>query len=227
MSAGSGTAPCRIVVLLSGEGSNLQAILDAVDSGQLPVQVVAVISNRPESTGLKRARRAGRRAIAIDHRDFEQREDFDRQLLSLVAAERPQLVVLAGFLRILTAVFVEPFSGRLINLHPSLLPKHPGLHSHQRALDAGDDEHGCTVHFVDEMLDGGPRIVQAAVPIHPRDTADTLAKRVRRQEHQILPLAIRWYAEGRLRMTQRHGVSLDGKLLPATGCRYVEGTIPP
>ncbi len=222
-------APCRVVVLLSGEGSNLQAILDAVETGQLPIQVNAVISNRPESKGLERARRAGLRDIALDHQDFERREDFDSQLKAIVEAESPQLVVLAGFLRILTPVFVDHFAGRLINLHPSLLPKYPGLHPHQQALDAGDSNHGCTVHFVDEVLDGGPRIIQASVPILPADNADTLATRVRNQEHLILPLAIRWYAEGRLKMArQQHRVLLDGEMLPSTGFCYKEGgTSPP
>ncbi len=223
MSAARKATPCRVVVLLSGEGSNLQAILDGAAAGQLPVQVTAVISNRPAAGGLERARRAGVRAIAIDHRAFDQRHEFDRQLRDIVTAEAPQLVVLAGFLRILSDVFVTPFSGQLINLHPSLLPKYPGLHSHQQALDASDAEHGCTVHFVDEVLDGGPRIVQAAIPIEAGDDAATLAERVRCQEHLILPLAIRWFAEGQLRVTDDHSVLLDGERLPSTGYRYVEG----
>ena len=206
----------RIAVLLSGSGSNLQAILDAQASGQLRGEVVVVVSNKADAYGLQRAVQAGVDTHAIDHRDFGSREQFDAALITLLDGYQPDLVVLAGFMRILTDGFVQHYHGRLLNIHPSLLPKYPGLHTHQRALESGDAEAGATVHFVTEELDGGPLIIQARVPVQPGDTPATLATRVLAQEHRIYPQAIRWFCEGRLRLSG-HQALLDGHPLPPQG----------
>ncbi|MBW5414352.1 phosphoribosylglycinamide formyltransferase [Pseudomonas sp. MAG002Y] len=209
-------AHCNVVVLISGAGSNLQALIDASTSPEAPIQIRAVVSNRADAYGLERARQAGIEAQVLDHTQFADREAFDAALVELVDRFEPDLLVLAGFMRILTERFVTHYRGRLLNIHPSLLPRYTGLRTHQRALDAGDLEHGCSVHFVTEELDGGPVVVQAVVPIHPGDTAETLAQRVHGQEHVIYPLAISWFAQGRLRLTER-GAELDAQPLPATG----------
>ena len=198
-----------LVVLISGSGSNLQAIIDAASNG-LPVDIRAVISNRPGVYGLQRAEQAGITTRVLDHKDFTAREDYDAALLSLIDNYQPELVVLAGFMRILTPDFVRHYAGRLFNIHPSLLPKFRGLHTHQRALDAGEKTHGASVHFVTEELDGGPLIVQARVAVLPDDDAERLAARVLEREHQIYPLAIDWFATGRLALSQQGTVSLDG-----------------
>lgn len=182
-----------LVVLISGRGSNLQAILDA------GIAVRAVISNRPEARGLLLAERHGVSTRVVPHRDFTSREAFDAALAEEIERHAPRLVALAGFMRILTPGFVARFAGRLVNVHPSLLPAFPGLDTHQRALAAGVKLHGCTVHFVTAALDHGPIIVQAAVPVRAGDTADSLAARVLEQEHAVYPQAIRWFLEGRLR----------------------------
>jgi phosphoribosylglycinamide formyltransferase-1 len=187
-----------IVVLISGTGSNLQAIIDARARGELPVEICAVVSNNPRAPGLERARRAGIPAIAIDHAQYAAREQFDAALQTEIDSFAPRLVVLAGFMRILTPAFVAHYAGRLLNVHPSLLPKYRGLNTHQRALDAGDTEHGASIHYVTTELDGGPVVLQARVPVLPGDTAQTLRARVQEQEHRIYPLAIRWIAENRL-----------------------------
>lgn len=207
---------CDVVVLLSGTGSNLQALIDSTRTGSSPVRIAAVISNRADAYGLQRARDAGIETRALDHKAFEGREAFDSALIELIDAFAPKLVVLAGFMRILSADFVRHYTGRLLNIHPSLLPKYKGLHTHQRALEAGDTEHGCSVHFVTEELDGGPLVVQAVVPVESADSAQTLAHRVHTQEHRIYPLAVRWFAEGRLILGD-HGALLDGQLLAASG----------
>ncbi|MBV2082835.1 MULTISPECIES: phosphoribosylglycinamide formyltransferase [Pseudomonas] len=207
---------CDVVVLLSGTGSNLQALIDSTRTGDSPVRIAAVISNRSDAYGLQRARDAGIDTRALDHKAFEGREAFDSALIELIDAFRPKLVVLAGFMRILSADFVRHYEGRLLNIHPSLLPKYKGMHTHQRALDAGDREHGCSVHFVTEELDGGPLVVQAVVPVESGDSAQTLAQRVHTQEHRIYPLAVRWFAEGRLILGDQ-GALLDGQLLAASG----------
>lgn len=186
----------RVVVLVSGRGSNLRALLAA----QLPVQLCAVISNDPAAPALDAARDAGVPAEAIDHHAFTQRADFDAALLARVEAHQPDLVVLAGFMRVLGADFVRRLEGRLINIHPSLLPAFPGLHTHRRALAGGVRLHGCTVHFVTAELDAGPIIVQAAVPVRPDDDEAALAARVLAQEHRILPQAVRWLASGAARL---------------------------
>lgn len=180
------------------------------------MRIAAVISNRSDAYGLQRARDAGIDTRSLDHKAFDGREAFDRALVELIDAFNPKLVVLAGFMRILSADFVRHYEGRLLNIHPSLLPKYKGMHTHQRALDAGDSEHGCSVHFVTEELDGGPLVVQAVVPVESGDSAQTLAQRVHTQEHRIYPLAVRWFAEGRLILGDQ-GALLDGQLLAASG----------
>ncbi|MBA4243464.1 phosphoribosylglycinamide formyltransferase [Ectopseudomonas hydrolytica] len=208
--------PCNVVVLISGSGSNLQALIDSAAQGDNPARIAAVISNRADAYGLVRAQNAGIATEVLDHKQFDGREAFDAAMMQAIDAHQPDLVVLAGFMRILTPGFVQHYSGRLLNIHPSLLPRYKGLHTHQRALDAGDAEHGCSVHFVTEELDGGPLVVQAVLPVAPDDTADSLARRVHQQEHQIYPLAVRWFAEGRLRLGAQ-GAMLDGEPLPASG----------
>ena len=189
-----------IVILISGRGSNMEALITARDAGQLPVDIVAVISNRPDAAGLETAERAGITAHYIDHKAFAGREAFDAALAECIDSFAPDLVVLAGFMRILSDGFVRRYEGRLMNIHPSLLPSFPGLHTHRRALDEGVRIHGCTVHFVTPTLDHGPVIIQAAVPVLDRDDEATLAGRVLRQEHRIYPQAVRWFAEDRLRL---------------------------
>ncbi|MDN5514258.1 MAG: phosphoribosylglycinamide formyltransferase [Pseudomonas sp.] len=208
--------PCNVVVLISGSGSNLQALIDSVAHDGNPARIAAVICNRAGAYGLERAEQAGITTGLLDHKQFDGREAFDAALIQTIDAHQPDLVVLAGFMRILTPGFVQHYAGRLLNIHPSLLPKHKGLHTHQRALEAGDTEHGCSVHFVTEELDGGPLVVQAVLPIKADDTAEGLARRVHQQEHQIYPLAVRWFAEGRLRLGAQ-GAMLDGQPLPASG----------
>ena len=209
-------ATCDVVVLLSGTGSNLQALIDSTRTGESPARIAAVISNRSDAYGLQRAKDAGIATRTLDHKAFEGREAFDSALIELIDTFNPKLVVLAGFMRILSADFVRHYAGRLLNIHPSLLPKYKGMHTHQRALDAGDSEHGCSVHFVTEELDGGPLVVQAVVPVESDDSAQTLAQRVHTQEHRIYPLAVRWFAEGRLILGEQ-GALLDGQLLAASG----------
>ncbi len=205
--------PLSLVVLVSGRGSNLQAVLDRCADGSLDATVRAVISNRPEAPALERARRAGLVAEVVDHRAFADRSAFDVALAARVATHRPGLVVLAGFMRVLTAAFVDGFAGRLINIHPSLLPRHPGLDTHRRALEAGDREHGVSVHFVTAELDAGPVIAQARVPVLPDDDPDRLAARVLEAEHELLPRVIGWFAAGRV--TLEDGTALlDGEPAP-------------
>ena len=199
-----------VVVLISGRGSNLQAIIEDAGDPDCPFALAAVISNRPGAAGLARARRANIATQVVDHKSHPSRESFDAALAETVDAYRPGLVVLAGFMRILTSDFVNRYHGRLINIHPSLLPEFPGLDTHQRAITSGAREHGASAHFVTAALDSGPLIVQARVPILPGDDDDTLAARVLEQEHRILPRAIRWFAEGRLNI-EGERVMLDGK----------------
>jgi phosphoribosylglycinamide formyltransferase 1 len=203
---------CNVVVLISGSGSNLQALI----ADNQPTRICAVISNRADAYGLERAQAAGIATRVLDHKAFDGRDAFDAALIEAIDAFAPQLVVLAGFMRILTPGFVRHYAGRLLNIHPSLLPKYKGLHTHQRALEAGDREHGCSVHFVTEELDGGPLVVQAVIPVQADDSAASLAQRVHEQEHLIYPLAVRWFAEGRLHLGE-HGAMLDGQPLPSTG----------
>lgn len=206
----------RVVVLISGSGSNLQALIDGVADNSLPIDLVAVISNRPEVMGLERAAKANISAEVLDHKAFADRESFDQALMARIDSYQPDLIVLAGFMRILTPEFTQHYLGRMFNIHPSLLPKYQGLHTHQRAIDAGEQRHGVTVHFVTAELDGGPAIVQASVPVLANDDASSLAKRVQRQEHVIYPLAVKWFAQGDLHMIDGKSV-LKGEPLPASG----------
>jgi len=215
-----------VVILVSGSGSNLQAIINATEENELPVDIRVVISNRPDAKGLQRANRAGLRTEVIDHTQFDSREAFDEALKHCIDNFEPRLVVLAGFMRLLTDDFVNHHAGRMVNIHPSLLPAFKGLNTHARALAAFRDgavkEHGASVHFVTTELDGGPVIIQARVPIKPDDTPETLAVRVLKREHQIYPMAIRWFAEGRLRL-QGNRVWLDEKALDQPVIPDVDG----
>jgi phosphoribosylglycinamide formyltransferase-1 len=188
----------NIVILISGRGSNMEALIAARDAGNLPVNIAAVISNRPDAAGLETAAKAGIATHYIDHKAFAGREAFDAALIECIDGFAPDLVILAGFMRILSEGFVRHYEGRLMNIHPSLLPSFPGLHTHQRALEEGVRIHGCTVHFVTPTLDHGPVIIQAAVPVLDNDDEASLAIRVLRQEHRVYPQAVRWFAEGKL-----------------------------
>lgn len=205
---------CHIVVLISGSGSNLQALIDASTTANFKIS--AVISNNQEAYGLQRAEKNNIPVQVIDHRCFETREDFDLILRKTIEEINPNLIVLAGFMRILGSNFVNHFSGRILNIHPSLLPKYPGINTHQRALDGEEQEHGVTVHFVTEALDGGPIIAQMKVPVLEEDTPDILAARVLNREHIIYPKTVAWFSAGRLRMEGTRAI-LDGEPLPPTG----------
>lgn len=208
--------PARIVILLSGSGSNLQSFIDASQTGALNANISAVICNRPGAFGLERAQQAKIPSQLIDHTLFQSRDDFDAELIKCIDVYQPDLVILAGFMRILTPAFVQHYQGRLLNIHPSLLPKYPGLNTHQRAIDAGDSEAGATVHFVTEELDGGPAVIQARVAINADDDADTLAKRILSEEHRIYPLAAQLFVEGRLHL-EGNCAMLDKQPLPPSG----------
>jgi phosphoribosylglycinamide formyltransferase 1 len=203
--------PKRIVALISGRGSNLQALLDT-GPDWLGGAVVAVISNVAAAPGLERARNAGIETRVINHRDFSSREEFDSQLVGVITPLAPDLVVLAGFMRIFSPVFVGAFADRTLNVHPSLLPQLQGLHTHERALSEGFIEHGATVHFMTQDLDGGPPVLQGRVPVQRDDDVDTLAARVLVREHEIYPTAVRWFCHGRLAVQDGLAV-LDGDAL--------------
>lgn len=206
----------RVVVLISGSGSNLQALIDGQNDGSLNIEIGAVISNKASAYGLERAKQAGIATEVLSHKGYAERAQYDAALMACIDQYQPQLLVLAGFMRILTPEFTHHYLGRTLNIHPSLLPKYPGLHTHQRAIDAGDAEHGASIHFVTAELDGGPVIVQGRVPVEADDTADTLAQRVLTVEHKLYPQAVQWFAEGRLQL--RDGKAwLDGAALPAEG----------
>ncbi len=190
--------PLRVAVLISGNGSNLQALIDAAADGTLGGDICVVVSNRAEAFGLERARQAGIPAHVIEHRAFADRVAFDRALLDLLQGYAPELVALAGFMRVLGSEFVARYAGRILNVHPSLLPAFPGLDTHERALHARVEEHGASIHFVTEALDAGPVIVQGKVTVSDGDTAETLAERVHGVEHRIYPAAVAWYAQQRL-----------------------------
>lgn len=210
--------PLPIVILISGNGSNLQAIIDAVRRNELDADIRAVISNRADAYGLERAHQAGIPTEVVDHTLFASREDFDQALQACIDKHQPKLVVLAGFMRLLTAKFVNHYLGCMLNIHPSLLPKFKGLNTHQRALEAYQSgeitQHGTSIHFVTTELDGGPVIVQATVPIQTEDSADSLAARVVNREHVIYPTAIGWFADQRVQL-QDQQVWFDGKALQA------------
>ena len=200
----------KVVVLISGRGSNLGALVKAAQGGAFTI--VGVISNRPAAKGLTFAREAGIPTQVVDHTEFADRPGFDAALARSVKQWHPDLVVLAGFMRILTAGFVESFYPRLINLHPSVLPAYPGLHTHERAIAAGDEMHGSSVHYVDTTLDGGPLLMQTLIKILPDDTPDTLAARLLPREHQLLASAVELIARGQVEVTNRI-VTYDGKPL--------------
>lgn len=206
----------RIVILISGSGTNMQAIVEACQAGRVAGEVVAVISNKDGVAGLDKAAAAGIPIAVLSHRDYPTREAYDADLQQLIDGYQPDLVVLAGFMRILTPAITRHYHGRMLNIHPSLLPKYKGVNTHQRVLDAGDEEHGVSVHFVTEELDGGPVVLQAKVPVFAGDTAADLQQRVHTQEHAIYPLVVNWFCTGRLRLTDQ-GAELDGELLGPAG----------
>lgn len=209
-------APCSILVLISGNGSNLQALMD--HSAEGAYRVCAVISNKADAFGLQRASKTGIPTRVIDHRDYADRLSFDKRLIEEIDSFDPELIVLAGFMRILSAEFVQHYAGKIMNIHPSLLPAYRGTHTHERVLEAGEKEHGVSVHFVTEELDGGPVVLQASVRINDDDTPTSLAARVFQQEHRIYPKAVAWFAAGRLCMNDK-AVEFDGKRLGASGIR--------
>lgn len=211
MMASSGTKP-GIAVLISGEGTNLQALIDAINSGDIPARILGVISDKPGAAGLERAREAGIPTQVIERPRFASREAYDLALLAALEEMEPELIVLAGFMRILGAELTRRFHGRMLNVHPSLLPDFPGLHTYRRALEQNVDTHGASVHFVTEELDGGPVVIKAEVPVFAHDDERSLAQRTQSREHIIYPLAVRWYAQGRLRL-RGDQVCLDGEPL--------------
>ena len=203
---------CRIVVLLSGNGSNLQAIIDAIAAGDIAGEVVGVISNKADAYGLVRASDAGIESVLVEHHQFSCRNDFDEALTQAIDNFQADLIVLAGFMRILGSSFVEKYKGQLVNIHPSLLPKHQGLHTHRRALQAKDKVHGATIHFVTEELDGGPIIAQEKLSIEKNDTELSLSQRVQQLEYKLYPKVIHWFCTGRLELAD-NSVKLDNKLI--------------
>jgi phosphoribosylglycinamide formyltransferase-1 len=210
----------NLVVLISGNGSNLQAIIDYLKQHpELPITISAVISNRPDAFGLTRAQNAHIPTVTIDHKQFASRDDFDRELIRTIDTFKPGLLVFAGFMRILTPAFIDHYAGRMINIHPSLLPKYQGVNTHERALAAGEKKHGCTVHLVTLELDSGPILSQGVVPVEPHDTPDTLKERVHLMEHRIYPQTIAWFAQQRVTV-KKDRVSLDGSLLPPQGHQF-------
>lgn len=212
----------RIVVMISGSGSNLQAIIDAIAGGHINGRIAAVLSNKADVFGLERAEKAGIPQIVIDHKGFEDRESFDAAMIEAMDAYQPDLIVMAGFMRILSAQFIQHYQGRMLNIHPSLLPKYKGLNTHQRAIEAGDKQHGCTVHFVTEELDGGPLAIQAPIDILADDTADSLQQRVHSAEHKIYPLAVEWFCADRLQHSASGQVQLDDSILPSEGYQFIQ-----
>jgi phosphoribosylglycinamide formyltransferase 1 len=201
----------RIVILISGRGSNMQSVIDACAAERWDASVAAVISNRPDATGLELARARGVVAHVVDHKAHVQRDDFDRALARAIDAHEPDAVLMAGFMRIVGGEFVRRYEGRMLNVHPSLLPSFPGLHTHRRAIEAGCTLAGATVHVVTPTLDHGPIVMQAVVPVHGDDTEATLAARVLEKEHVIVPRALRWLLRGRLRVQGQRVVQLDGE----------------
>jgi phosphoribosylglycinamide formyltransferase-1 len=203
---------CKTAILISGSGSNLQSFIDRATSGDIDLDLAVVFSNKPDAYGLVRAKNAGIATACIEHGQFADREDFDRAVASRLDEWHPQILVLAGFMRILSPCFVGHYAGRILNIHPALLPAYPGLDTHQRVLDAGETWHGSTVHFVTEELDGGPRVLQGKLRVDPNETADELCARVQSVEHKIYPETANWFGQGRLEF--RNGQAwLDGRRL--------------
>lgn len=206
----------KLVILISGTGSNLRAISDACGSGQIEAEISAVFSNKATAGGLELARQAGIPAFVVSPSDFADRQHYDRQLMAEIDRFSPDLVVLAGYMRILGAEFVNHYAGRLINIHPSLLPAYPGLETHRQVLENSDPEHGSSVHFVTEQLDGGPVILQSRIAVQAEDTVSTLEARIKDQEHLLYPQVIQWFVEERLALKD-HKAWLDGISLPESG----------
>lgn len=204
--------PLPIVVLISGSGSNLQSIIDGIEDKTLNARLCAVISNKVDAYGIERAKKANIPTEIIDHKQYDSREDFDTELSQCIEKYQPQLIVLAGFMRILSDDFVNHFYGKMINIHPSLLPKYRGIHTHQRALEAGDEIHGLSIHYVTAELDGGPIILQKTVPVLEGDNKETLAMRVLEQEHIAYPQVIQWIAEGRIQLSDKK-VIIDNNMI--------------
>ncbi|WP_301116985.1 phosphoribosylglycinamide formyltransferase [Pusillimonas sp. (ex Stolz et al. 2005)] len=210
MSASNTSLRRRFVVLVSGRGSNMRAIVQALRDRKLPGEVVAVVSNNTQAAALDWAREQGLEAVAVPHKEYASREQFDAALANAIDSYKPDYVLLAGFMRVLTESFVERFNGRLVNVHPSLLPAFPGLHTHQQALATGVQWHGCTVHFVTPVLDHGPIIAQGVVPVRSGDTPDMLANRLLELEHIVYADVVQWLAEGRVRLDAMQRVHVDG-----------------
>ncbi len=206
--------PCRTAILISGSGTNLQAFIDQVANGTLDLDLCLVFSNKADAFGLQRAKKAGIPTACIEHGDFADRESFDRAVAAVIDEARPQLLVLAGFMRILSPWFVEYYEGKILNIHPALLPKYPGLNTHQRVLDSGDEWHGSTVHFVTEELDGGPRILAGRLRVDPEETADELRERVQAIEHKIYPRAAGLVGSGRVEFVNGE-TWIDGEIAAA------------
>ncbi len=213
MKADEPTLP-RILVLASGSGTNFQALIDASRERDFPGQIVALGCNQPKAFVLERAGQANIETFVVDHRNFGSREEFDAALMAHILRYNPDLIVLAGFMRILTTDFVRAFRGKLVNIHPSLLPKYTGLNTHQRVLDAGDRTHGVSIHFVTEELDGGPVIAQAEISVAAGDTSETLAEKVQQKEHLLYPIVVRWFCQGRIQLGQDQ-VLFDGQVMEA------------
>ena len=205
-----------IVVLVSGNGSNLQAIIDSIQADKINGKISAVIANKAAAYGLTRAKMAKIPAVFLDHKAFANRDLYDGELMHIIDGYSPDLIILAGFMRILTPKFVKHYHGRMLNIHPSLLPKYKGLNTHQRAIEANEQEHGASVHFVTPELDGGPVVLQAKVPIFPQQDLNELITRVQQQERQIYPLVVKWFCSNRLKMKNNKAV-LDGVVLDEQG----------
>lgn len=211
MKADSAPLP-TILVLASGSGTNLQALIDASRERGFPGEIIAVGCNKPGAFALERAAQANIKTFVVNHKSYGSREEFDGALIAEILRLNPDLIVLAGFMRILTSDFVRAFRGRMLNIHPSLLPAYTGLNTHQRVLDAGDSSHGVSIHFVTEELDGGPVIAQAEIAVASGDTAESLAERVQQHEHLLYPIVVRWFCEGRIQLGAE-GVLFDGEVL--------------
>ncbi|WP_086933254.1 phosphoribosylglycinamide formyltransferase [Agarilytica rhodophyticola] len=216
--------PARVVILISGGGTNLQTIIDQQEAGKLPITICAVISNRDDVQGIQRAQKHNIPVIVLEHNQFPSRESFDGRLQDIIDSQNPDIVVLAGFMRILTPDFTRHYEGKMINIHPSLLPHYQGLHTHRRVLEAGDLKHGATVHFVTAQLDGGPAIIQSSIEVEKSDSEESLKEKVLRQEHKIFPLAIRWLAEKRVVMREEKAF-LDGEELAVGGVQFDKNEI--
>lgn len=208
----------NIVMLISGSGSNMAAVADQLKAEAVYANIAAVISNKADAGGLQKAQERGLHTEVLSHKEFATRESYDQALIKLIDGFEPDLIVLAGFMRVLSADFVQHYADRIINIHPALLPNFKGLHTHQRALEAGANEHGATVHFIDDQLDEGVNIIQATVPVLADDTEFTLQQRVLVQEHIIYPIAVKWFVEGRLKL-KGNTAYLDGQALPSTGLK--------